>query len=220
LKKLEQLLLKQWSFVFLLAIASAAVVGATSMFINYRIGATNEIFVTELLQQGLQTGDYQGASAFATGFLLARLLEAPLVGILDIGGSLLTGIGIGVPALLLQSGSGLFVQNFYFALATGFVIGMCIGALLIGLKKVLPENFPVGATAVMMGAGNKTGEALGPLVLFCAIKYSFRAGDGAIIGSLLFYKLDKPLVGGAILGALLMSCIFWLSGLPIQPIAS
>jgi len=215
-KKFEQILLKQWSFVFLLALASAAVIGATSMFINYRIGATNEIFVTELLQQGLETGDYQGASSFASGFLLARLLEAPLVGILDIGGSLLTGIGIGIPAMILQSGWGILIKDFYLALLSGFVIGFLIGALLIALKKILPENFPVGATAVMMGAGNKTGEALGPLVLIYAIAYSFPAGVGAIIGALIFYYIDKPIVGGAILGAMLLSWIFWISGLPIQ----
>jgi len=219
LKKLEQLLLKQWTFVFLLACASAAVVGATSMFINHHIGATNEIFVTELLSQGIETGDYQGASSFATGFLLARLLEAPLVGILDIGGALLTGIGIGIPALIMQSGSEILITNFYLSLLTGFTIGFVIGIVLIALKKIMPENFPVAASAVLMGAGNKTGEALGPLVLVFAIAYSFPAGIGAIIGSLIFYQLDKPLVGGAILGAMLMSWIFMLAGLPIQPIA-
>jgi len=219
LKKLEQLLLKQWTFVLLLALASAAVVGATSMYVNHHIGATNEIFVTELLTQGLETGDYSGASSFATGFLLARLLEAPLVGILDIGGSLLTGIGIGIPAFILQSSWNVLIRNFYLALLTGFVIGFLIGMLLIALKKIMPENFPVAASAVLMGAGNKTGEALGPLVIIFAISYSFPAGVGAIIGSLLFYQINKPLVGGAVLGAMLLSWIFWLAGLPIHPVA-
>lgn len=218
-KKIEALLLQQWTFILLLALASAAVVGATSMFINHRIGATNEIFVTELLQQGLEGGSYQGASSFATGFLLARLLEAPLVGILDIGGSLLTGIGIGIPAMMLDLGWKIFIENFYLALLTGFVIGAVIGTLLIVLKKFMPENFPIGATAVMMGAGNKTGEALGPLVLIYAVAYSFPAGVGAIIGSLIFYKMNKPIVGGAILGAMLMAFIFNFFGLPIHPVA-
>jgi uncharacterized protein (TIGR03579 family) len=220
LKTFENVLLKQWSFVILLGLASAAVFGATSMFINYHIGATNEIFVTELLTKGLETGDFQGATSFATGFLLARLLEAPLVGILDIGGSLLTGIGIGIPALILQSNNGIYIENFYLALLTGFVVGFGIGGLLIGLKKIMPENFPVAASGVLMGAGNKTGEALGPLVLVFAVAYSFPAGVGAIIGSLFFYKLDKPLVGGAILGAMLLSWIFWMCGLPIQSMAA
>ena len=41
---------------------------------------------------------------FGASFLFARILEGSLVGILDLGGSILTGIGIGVPAIFLSMG--------------------------------------------------------------------------------------------------------------------
>jgi uncharacterized protein (TIGR03579 family) len=64
----------------------------------------------------------------------------------------------------------------------------------------------------MMGAGNQAGEALGPLVLLSAVSYSIPAGVGAIIGSFLFYKYKKPMVGGAILGAIAVGAIYLLLG--------
>lgn len=218
MKKIEQFLLTDIAFIVLLGLASAAVIGATQMFLVDGVGATNEIFVTELLTTGKTTGDYSGASSFAAGFLLARLLEAPLVGILDIGGALMTGIGIGIPALALDLGYGFVMQSFLGALGFGFVVGALIGCFLILLKKFMPQNFPIAATAVMMGAGNKTGEALGPLVVVYAVSYSLPAGIGAIIGASLFYKLDKPIVGGAIIGSMVVCSIFLLLGLPIHPL--
>ncbi|GBU10483.1 membrane protein [Erysipelotrichaceae bacterium] len=217
MKKFEELLLKQWMFIILLGLASASVIGATQLFLQHNVGLLNEVFIGEMLKMGRETGDYSSASSFASGFLLARLLEAPLVGILDIGGSLMTGIGVGIPALLLLASFGFIFENFYLAMLLGFVIGCLIGLGIIILKKVMPDDLPVGATAVMMGAGNKVGEAFGPLVILYSISYSTPAGIGAIIGSLLFYKTKKPIVGGAILGALIMCSIFLLFNLPIHP---
>ena len=206
-KKLGQFLEKDVAFVILLGIASAAVVGATSMYFRHGIGLTNEIFVAELFKTGMTTGDYSGATVFAAGFLIARVLEGPLVGILDIGGSLMTGIGVGIPALLIASNFGYLIDNFFLALLTGAVIGLIIGGLIIFIRKLSPDAAPGGATAIMIGAGNKTGEALGPLVLISAVAYSIPAGIGAIIGALLFYRYKKPIVGGAILGAMLVGAI-------------
>ena len=126
---------------------------------------------------------------------------------MDIGGSLMTGIGVGIPALLIASNFGYLIDNFFLALLTGAVIGLVIGALIIFIRKLSPDAAPGGATAIMIGAGNKTGEALGPLVLISAVAYSIPAGIGAIIGALLFYRYKKPIVGGAILGAMLVGAI-------------
>jgi len=60
----------------------------------------------------------------------------------------------------------------------------------------------------MMGAGNATGRYLGPLIIMSAISSSIPAGIGAILGAALFFKMDKAIVGGAILGAMLLAFVF------------
>lgn len=212
MKKLEQYLSHDYAFVILLAVAAAAVVGATSMYFTNGVGMTNEIFVAELFDIGKNTGDYSGAAAFSAGFLIARVLEGPLVGVLDIGGSLMTGVGVGIPALLIASGFTSLIESFPLALLTGFGIGFGLGVIIIAIRKLAPNAAPANATAIMIGAGNKTGEALGPLVLFSAVAYSIPAGIGAIAGALLFYKFKKPIVGGAILGAMALAGFLLLLG--------
>lgn len=211
--KIEAILMKDTAFILLLAMASAAIFAATSLYITNGTGLTNEIAIGEMLKVGLDTGDYTGAASFAAAFLIARILEGPLVGILDIGGSLMTGVGVGIPALFLSFGWDFLIRNFSVALFTGFAIGAVIGLVIILIRKLAPSDTPMGAVAIMMGAGNKTGEALGPLVLISAISYSLPVGFGATIGSAIFYKFRKPIVGGAILGAMAVSVIMMMLGL-------
>ena len=172
------------------------------MYIKHGTGALNEIFVIQLLDQGLQTGDYAAAAGFAFGFLLARILEGPLVGLLDVGGSLMTGVGIGIPAVLLSAGYGKSLNSFALSLIIGGAIGLVIGYIIIGIRKLMPENVSAAGTGIMMGAGNATGRFLGPLIILSAVQYNVPAGLGSIIGAALFYKIDKPIAGGAILGSM------------------
>lgn len=211
--KFEQFLMKDVAFILLLGLAAAAIFGATSMYFTHGTGLTNEIAQAEMLKVGLETGDFTSAASFSSAFLIARILEGPLVGILDIGGSMMTGVGVGIPALLLSMGMDQLVYNFGLALITGLVVGILIGCTIIAIRKLAPESAPVGATAIMMGAGNKTGEALGPLVLISAISYSIPCGVGATIGAALFYYYHKPIVGGAILGAMASAVILLLFGI-------
>lgn len=210
--KLQHFLEKDITFILLLALASAGVVGATHMFLVDGSGLTNEIYIGEMLRVGKATGDYAAPAAFAVGFLIARILEGPLVGVLDIGGSLMTGIGVGIPALLLSMGMGAFIESFPLALLTGFVVGGVLGALIIGIRKIATGMTLAGATSIMMGAGNQTGAALGPLVLLSAVSYNIPVGIGAIIGSYFFYRHKKPIVGGAILGAIIVGGLFLALG--------
>ncbi|MDI5349536.1 DUF4310 family protein, partial [Salmonella enterica subsp. enterica serovar Kentucky] len=59
----------------------------------------------------------------------ARIIEGSLVGILDIGGAIQTGVGLGVPALLLGAGFVFPVANFdyytYLGIASLFEDGKC-----------------------------------------------------------------------------------------------
>ena len=113
MNRLREILLKEYTFPILVALASAAIFAGTHMFVAHHVGAFNEIYIVQMLDEGLQGGDYAAAAGFAAGFLIARILEGPLVGVLDIGGSLMTGVGIGIPALMLASGFTLPVENFF-----------------------------------------------------------------------------------------------------------
>ena len=197
-------LLSDISFPILVGIACAAIFSGTHMYVVHGVGAFNEIFVVKMLDEGLGTGDYAAAAGFAAGFLIARVLEGPLVGLLDIGGSLMTGVGIGVPALLLASGIELPIKSFPLALLTGAIVGIVIGAVIIAIRKVMPEGMIAGGTGIMMGAGNATGRFLGPLIILSAIQYNIPTGIGAFIGAAVFYKFDRHIAGGAIIGAMLV----------------
>lgn len=207
-QKMDEFLMKDSTFILLMIGAAAAIFAGTFMYIKFGTGAFNEISITALLQEGIDTGDYAAAAAFAAGFLIARILEGPLVGLLDIGGSLQTGVGIGLPALFLSMGWEFPFSNFFVALLAGAVIGLVLGAVIMIIRKLMPEGVAVGGTAVMMGAGNATGRYLAPLIVLAAASYNVYAGIGSIVGAAIFYKWGKEMTGGAILGAMIIGGIF------------
>jgi len=201
-----------WSFPFLVALLSSGVFAGTHMYYVYKIGAFNDVAIVAMLEVGLQGGGYGVAAAFGASFLFARILEGSLVGILDIGGAIQTGLGIGVPALLLASGITAPLENFVLSLLTGAVLGLAIGYTVIVIRKftVGQSNSTFGAD-VMMGAGNASGRFLGPLIIISAASASIPIGVGAIVGAAIFYAGKKPIVGGAIIGAMLLGALFPIS---------
>jgi uncharacterized protein (TIGR03579 family) len=201
-----------WSFPIFVGLLSAGIFGGTHMYYLYGIGAFNEVAFVSMLRTGINTGVYGAVAAFGASFLFARIIEGSLVGILDIGGALQTGVGLGVPALLLGAGIKFPLQNFIAALATGLVLGIIIGCLIILARKftINQSNSTYGAD-VMMGAGNASGRFLGPLIILSAITASIPIGLGSLIGALLFYLWNKPITGGAILGAMILGAIFPIS---------
>lgn len=179
-QKMDEFLLKDSTFILLIMGAAAAIFAGTFMYLKFGTGAFNDISIVAMLKEGIDTGDYAAAAAFAAGFLIARILEGPLVGLLDIGGSL----------------------------QTGAVIGLVLGAVIMIIRKLMPEGVAVGGTSVMMGAGNATGRYLAPLIVLAAASYNVYAGLGAVIGAAAFYKWGKEMTGGAILGAMIIGGIF------------
>lgn len=198
-----------WSFPIFVALLSAGIFAGTHMYYVYHIGAFNDVAIVAMLEAGIQGGGYGAAAAFGASFLFARVLEGSLVGILDIGGALQTGIGIGVPALLLGAGIVAPIENFTLSLLTGALLGLMIGYAVIGIKKftVGQANSTFGAD-VMMGAGNTSGRFLGPLIVISAVSASIPVGLGSIAGAAIFYMWNKPVAGGAILGAMILGAFF------------
>lgn len=81
-----------WGFPILVGIMSAAIFAGTHMYVVYGVGAFNEVSIVAMLKAGLDGGSYGAAATFGASFLFARILEGSLVGILDLGGSILTGL--------------------------------------------------------------------------------------------------------------------------------
>ncbi len=73
-------------------------------------------------------------------------------GILDIGGAIQTGIGLGVPALLLGAGFVFPVANFAASLVTGLVLGLAVGYIIILARKfTINQSDSTYGADVMMG---------------------------------------------------------------------
>ncbi|MHB1406605.1 MAG: DUF4310 family protein [Desulfitobacteriaceae bacterium] len=199
----------EWAFVLFVATLAAGIFAGTHMYYVNHLGAFNDIAVVAMLEAGIKGGSYGAAAAFGASFLFARVLEGPLVGILDIGGSLQTGVGIGIPAMMLGAGLTAPLTSFPLALLTGAVIGAMIGAVVILIRKftINSSNSTFGAD-VMMGAGNASGRYLGPLIVISAAMASIPVGIGATIGAAIFYAWKKPIAGGAILGAMIVGAFF------------
>ncbi|ATZ16106.1 uncharacterized protein (TIGR03579 family) [Entomoplasma freundtii] len=206
--RVERLLLKDWFFIVIVGVMGAGVVLATFMYVKFGVGALNEIFVVAMLKQGLDSGDYTAALGFASSYIIARILEGPLVGILDVGGAILTGLGIGIPAIFLSSSKLSFMMfNPFYAFLIGLVGGVLIGAIVIIIRLFKPKEAANLGTDIMIGAGNATGKFLGPLVVFSAAMFQPLVGLGAGLGAILFTWIKKPIVGGAIMGAMLFGLV-------------
>lgn len=202
----------EWSFPIMVGIMAAGVFAGTHMYFVYNVGAFNEVAIVAMLKAGMDGGSYGAAAAFGASFLFARILEGSLVGILDLGGSILTGVGIGIPAILLSIGWKAPITNFWLSIATGLILGLIIGGIITLVRKytINQSNATFGAD-VMMGAGNSSGRFLGPLIILSATTASIPIGIGSVIGAVIFYLWKKPIAGGAILGAMIFGAFFPVS---------
>ena len=183
-----------WSFPIFVGLLSSGVFAGTHMYYLYGIGAFNEVAFVAMLKAGMDTGSYGAVAAFGASFLFARIIEGSLVGI---------------PALLLGAGIIFPVANFAASLVTGLVIGLAIGYIIILARKfTINQSDSTYGADVMMGAGNASGRFLGPLIILSAMTASIPIGIGSLAGALLFYLWQKPITGGAILGAMILGSIF------------
>lgn len=207
--------LSEWAFPVFVACLAAGIFTGTQLYYTYGTGVFSDVAVASMLKAGMENGSYGAAAAFGAGFLFARIIEGPMVGILDIGGSLQTGVGIGIPAMLLGAGFTALLEHFWLAIPVGALLGGLIGIAILAIRRATVNS--TGGTStfgadVMMGAGNSAGRYLGPLVIISAATASLPVGIGSTIGAALFYKWQKPLTGGAIIGAMIAGLFFPIPG--------
>ncbi len=210
---IEAFMLTEPAFLICMAMACSGVFAGTSIFLQYNTGHFSTTSVTVMLTEALKTGSYAALIGYTGGFLLARILEGPLVGILDIGGAIMTGVGAGLPALFLSMGYDKFVKNFPLSLLTGAVIGLVIGGIILVVRKLMPGGYGSMGTDIMVGAGNIVGEWFGPIILIMAAQFDLYVGIGAMIGAVICHIKKSPIIGGAILGAMIFGYAAYLLGL-------
>ncbi|MEV2606875.1 DUF4310 family protein [Paenibacillus larvae] len=147
----------EWTFPIFVAFLSAGIFAGTHMFYVYHVGAFNDIAIVAMLSAGIEGGSYGAAAAFGASFLFARVLEGSLIGILDIGGAIQTGLGIGVPALMLGAGnaSGRYLGPLIVISAATASIPVGLGAIagagaFYAWKKPIAGGAIIGA--MIMGA--------------------------------------------------------------------
>lgn len=204
MEKMKKLFMNDWFFIAIMVLMCAGVMGGVHMYLTYGTGYMNVLVGGQLLQ----SGDYAQAAGFGGGFLLARILEGPLVGILDIGGSIMMGVGCGLVGIMYSVGLGWMVENFIMSLITGAVIGACIGLIIMAIRKLVPNGVQAGGSDIMMGVGHQLANWLAPLFLISALATSVPLGVFGALGGAVAYKFDKNLVGGIIIG-MFIAAFFW-----------
>ncbi len=204
MERMKKLFMNDWFFIAIMVLMCAGVMGGVHMYLTYGTGYMNVLVGGQLLQ----SGDYAQAAGFGGGFLLARILEGPLVGILDIGGSIMMGVGCGLVGIMYSIGLGWMVENFIMSLIAGAVIGACIGLIIMAIRKLVPNGVQAGGSDIMMGVGHQLANWLAPLFLISALATSVPLGVFGALGGAVAYKFDKNLVGGIIIG-MFIAAFFW-----------
>ena len=91
---------------------------------------------------------------------------------------------------------------------TGGVIGLVIGLIVMGVRKLIPSGVTAGGTAIMMGVGHQLSNFLAPLFLLSALQYSIPIGIFGALGGIIFYINGKNCVGGIIIGMFIGAFFF------------
>ena len=191
----EKLLMKENSFIIFMMMICSGVFAGTSIFIEYHTGSFSTTSVTVMLSEALQTGSFAALIGYTGGFLMARVLEGPLVGILDIGGAVMTGVGAGLPGLFMSMGYRVLVENFALSLITGALIGLVLGAVILLVRKLMPGGYGSMGTDIMVA------------------QFDLYTGVGAMIGAIICHRRKTPIIGGTVLGAMIVGYLAYLLGL-------
>jgi hypothetical protein len=142
-------------------------------------------------------------AAFGASFLFARIIEGSLVGILDIGGAIQTGVGLAFrrccSARALSSRWPTLPPRW----SPAWLAWRLATSSFWRVSSPSTERLHLRRRRDD-GAGNASGRFLGPLIILSAMTASIPIGIGSLVGALLFYIWQKPITGGAILGAMIL----------------
>lgn len=196
MKKLKETFMKDWFFFVIAICICSAVMGSVHMFMVHNTGYLNGLTGGQLLR----SGDYATAAGYGGGFLIARVLEGPLVGLIDIGGGMMHGVGCGVAGLIYQLGWGWMIESFPMSLIAGAVCGLIIACVVMGIRYLVPSGVQAGGSDIMRGVGHQLSSWLGPLFLIVALSASIPVGIFGAIGGAAFYLKGKNVLGGIVIG--------------------
>ncbi len=204
MSKMRQLFMKDIMFIPLLAIMGAGVFTTIYVYMTYGVGSFNgvaqNVFVNER--------NWAAMSSMGVGFVIARVLEGPMVGLLDIGGGMMVTLGCFAPAMIASFGATWILENFVASLVCGAVLGAVEGVIIMAIRKLIPDGITAGGADIMMGVGHQMSQYMGPLFIICALKVSIPLGVAAIVGGAIAYAKGSNVLGGVVIGMFLSSFIW------------
>ncbi len=204
MENMRKLFMKDWFFIPLMGLLCAGVFGTTHLFLKYGTGTfnivTNNIYLAER--------DWLTLSSMGIGIYLARVLEGPMVGLMDIGGGVMAGVGGFVVALVGVLGFGWIYDSFILTLLVGLAVGLAQGAIVILIRKLIPDGISASGTDIMMGIGHQISSYMGPLFIICALQVSIPVGIAACIGGAIAHLKGSNVIGGIVIG-MFLACFIW-----------
>lgn len=201
---MKKLFMKDWFFIVILAVMGSAFFATNNMFLAHGVGSLNG--VTQNLY--LSERDWITMGSMGVGFVLARLLEGPMVGVLDIGGGMMVTVGAFAPSMVALMGFEFVLDNFVLSLIVGAVIGAAIGVFIMTIRKLIPAGITASGSDIMMGVGHSMSAYMGPLFIICALGVSIPIGIFAAVGGAIFFAMKKNPVGGIVIGMFIASFIW------------
>ena len=204
MENLKKLFMKDWMFIPLLAVMGAGVFTTIYMYKAHGVGSFNgvaqNIFINEK--------NWAAMSSMGVGFVIARVLEGPMVGLLDIGGGMMVTLGCFAPAMIASFGFEWILDSFITSIVTGAVLGALEAVIIMAIRKLIPDGITAGGSDIMMGVGHQMSQYMGPLFIICALKVSIPLGLAAVVGGAIAYWKGSNVLGGIVIGMFLSSFIW------------
>ena len=203
-KKLKNLFMQDWFFIVIMAIMGAGVYTTSNMYLTYGVGTFNMVDA----QIYLSERDWMTMGSMGIGIYLARIMEGSMVGLIDIGGGVMVGIGMFLVGMTGILGFEVVLDNFYLSLLVGGLLGMVQGTVMMLIRKLIPAGVTASGSDIMMGVGHQISSYMGPLFILCALMVSIPMGICAAIGGAIFFARGKNEVGGIIIG-MFIAALIW-----------
>ncbi|MBR2746572.1 MAG: DUF4310 family protein [Erysipelotrichaceae bacterium] len=203
-EKIKGLMMKDWFFIPLMALLGAGVFTSNFLFFKFGAGCLQGVMFIGMMQ----TKDWISLSSMGVGIVIARILEGPMVGLLDIGGGMMITIGLFAMGLVAQLGAEWVLYNFIASLVVGALLGALEGILIILVRKLIPDGITASGSDIMLNVGYEMSRYMGPLFIICALGVSIPVGIFAAIGGAVAYAREKNILGGIIIG-IFIACFIW-----------